>query len=140
MEKVLNFYVTFLGGFWVARGDSFYLRFTKKNFVNEILARFASYDSQPENLTYYGMLLYQYSKNIFYYKYATDNVRAGKQKFFVPYKSTYKKTHANLSIVMLFNEQFVYTLLQDFNVKDLKIYIKNKQILDFFKAKYIADI
>jgi len=140
MEKILNFYVTFLWGFWTARWDSFYLRLTKQKFTDEIFSHFTSYDDRPETLNYYGSLLYQYSKNVFYYKYATDNVRAGKQKFFVPYKSTYKKIYSNLSILRFFDENFLYTLLQDLNLKDIRIYVKNKQILEFFKKRFVSQI
>jgi len=140
MEKILNFYVTFLGGFWTARGDSFYLRLTKQKFTKEIFSHFVSYDEKSETLNYYGSLLYQYSKNVFYYKYATDNVRAGKQKFFVPYKSTYKKIYSNLSILKFFDENFLYTLLQELNLKDIRIYVKNKSILEFFRKKFVSQI
>lgn len=34
MEKMMNFYVTFVGGFWVARGDNFYLRLCKPDLLN----------------------------------------------------------------------------------------------------------
>lgn len=140
MEKILNFYVTFLGWFWTWRGDSFYLRLFKKPLIDKMLASVSPYDDRPKTVNYYGALLYQYGKNIFYYTYATDNVRAGKQKFFIPHKSTYKKVYSNMCVLRLMDENFLITLLQDLNPKDLRIYVKNKKILDLFKLKFSDSI
>lgn len=105
-----------------------------------MLASVSPYDDRPKTVNYYGALLYQYGKNIFYYKYATDNVRAGKQKFFIPHKSTYKKVYSNMCVLRLMDENFLITLLQDLNPKDLRIYVKNKKILDLFKLKFSDSI
>ncbi|NOZ44514.1 MAG: hypothetical protein GXP45_05260 [bacterium] len=140
MEKMLNFYVTFLGGFWIGRGDSFYLRLLRKPMLDSLFSQLQAYDDKPETLNYYGKSLYQYAKNVFYYRYATDNVRAGKQKFFVPYQSDQKKIYSSMSVLSLMDENALITLLQDFNPKDLRVYVKNKKILDLFKSSFLEII
>ncbi|MBP7841596.1 hypothetical protein KA037_02860 [Patescibacteria group bacterium] len=78
-------------------------------------------------------MLYAYSKNAFYYKYAADNIRAGKEKFYLPFSSTLKKAQSNIYIIRLLHENIVSTLFQDWNTKDMRLYIKQKDILDTFK-------
>lgn len=36
MEKILNFYITFIGGLWIARGDNFSCKLFKREFINAI--------------------------------------------------------------------------------------------------------
>jgi hypothetical protein len=36
----------------------------------------------------------------------------------------------------LFKENFISNLLQDINPKEIKLYIKNKQILQIFKERF----
>jgi len=98
------------------------------------------FDQKNQNLYYYGSLLYNYGKNVFYYKYASDNVRAGKQKFFLPYKSNAKSIYSNVCILKLFDENFIATIFQDINPKDIRIFIRNKNILDTFRTMVGKDI
>jgi len=37
MDKLVNFYITFLGGMWVARGDNFYMRLRRKDITHALL-------------------------------------------------------------------------------------------------------
>ncbi|MBU0626825.1 hypothetical protein KKG31_03355 [Patescibacteria group bacterium] len=104
--------------------------------MEEINKNNDSFDQKNQNLYYYGSLLYNYGKNVFYYKYASDNVRAGKQKFFLPYKSNIKNIYSNECILKFFDENFIATVLQDINPKDIRIFIQNKDILDLFKKKF----
>jgi hypothetical protein len=138
MEKILNFYITFIWWFWISRWDSFFV----KMFRKDIITKFLDSDSSDNetSLYYYGTLLYQYGKNVFYYKYTTDNLRQWKQKFFLPYKSDSKKMYSNMCILKLFDENFIWWFLQDINPKDIKIYVKNKQIIDDFKLLFGKDI
>jgi hypothetical protein len=92
---------------------------------------------------YYGSLLYQYGKNVFYYKFTSDSVRAGKQKFILPNKSTSKNIYSNTHLLKSFDENFLAIILQDINPKDIRIYLKHKGILDAFKAllgKQVSDL
>lgn len=140
MEKILNFYITFVWGFWIARWDNFYLRLFKKDMINEILDRSNRSDNKKNTIHYYGSLLYNYGKNIFYYKNIADNIRAGKQKFFLPYQNTSKKIYSNMYIVRMFEENFLATMFQWLNQKDIKLYVNNKNILDKFKSMFAKKI
>jgi len=140
MEKFLNFYLTLIWGFWIARWDSLNLLLCKKDFVNQILDSNDWWDNKANTIHYYGSLLYNYGKNVFYYKNISENVRAGKQKFFLPYKNTNKDVYSNMHIVRLFDENFVSTLLQRINDKDIKLYINNKKLLDIFKKIFGKEI
>ncbi|MEI8252681.1 MAG: hypothetical protein WCG25_02845 [bacterium] len=46
-------------------------------FRKDIITDFLNKDisDNDTSLYYYGTLLYQYGKNVFYYKYTTDNLR-----------------------------------------------------------------
>ena len=133
MEKILNFYITFVGGFWISRGDSFFLRLCKSDLITDVLGSLPLQDEKNYTLTFYGSLLYQYGKNVFYYKYTADNVRAGKQKFVLPKKPTSKNIYSNISLLKSFDENFLAILLQDINPKDIRIYLKHKKLLDLFR-------
>jgi len=140
MEKILNFYITFIGWFWIARWDSFYLRLFKKNIINESLDISSWSDSKKNTIHYYGSLLYNYGKNVFYYKNIAENVRAWKQKFFLPYKNTSKNIYSNMHMVRMFDENFLATFLQWINQKDIRLYVNNKKILNKFKKMFGEEI
>jgi hypothetical protein len=36
MEKILNFFITFLGGFRIARGENFFLRIHKNELLSDL--------------------------------------------------------------------------------------------------------
>jgi len=140
MEKLLNFYVTLVGWMWVARWDNFFARMFRKSLIKSVIGKMDMYDDKKDTLNYYGALLYNYGKNVFYYKYASDNIKSGKQRFFVPYKSDFKNVYSNMAILRIFDENFLLTLLQDMNIKDIRLFVKNKKILDFFKDSFSQDI
>lgn len=140
MEKILNFYITFLGGFWIARGENFFLRLHKNELLDALTQGFVLQKMKEKTLYFYGGMLYIYGKNIFYYKYISENVKLGRQRFYLPYKSTNKKTYSNREILRLFEESSLSTLLQDINTKDLKIYAKSKKLFMIFKEKFGKDI
>ncbi len=136
-ERLLNFYVTLLGGFTTARGDSFYLRLLKpeildfftKNSLNSLLG-------SEVQLEYFGGVLYQYAKNLYYYSYINENIRAGKNKFTMPLKGDTSKVTTNFSVIKLYTEGMIASFFQDLNPKDAKLTIKNTQILEFFKTQF----
>lgn len=90
-------------------------------------------DEKNYTLVYYGSLLYQYGKNVFFYKHTAENVRAGKQKFLLPQTTTIKHVYSNISLLKSFDDSAVATILQDINPKDIRLYIKNKKIIELFK-------
>ena len=136
-ERLLNFYVTLLGGFTTARGDSFYLRLLKpeildfftKNSLNSLLG-------SDVQLEYFGGVLYQYAKNLYYYSYINENIRAGKNKFSMPLKGDSSKVTTNFSVIKLYTEGMIVSFFQDLNPKDTKLTIKNTQILELFKTQF----
>lgn len=133
VEKLMNFYVTFLGGLWVWRGDNFAMRLFRKQLVDELLWEQELQMIKQDALYFYGALLYHYSKNVFYYKYAFENVKAGKDKFYLPSKSTFKEVYSNMFILKLFDENFINTIVQDINTKTMRIHVSNTAILGMFK-------
>lgn len=139
MERMMNFYVTFVGGFWIARGDTFYLRLCKKELM-QLVSQPLPLGIKQDVLYYYGGLLYHYSKNVFYYKYAFENIRAGKDKFHLPFRATFREVYSNMFIIKLFDTHALATLLQDINPRDTKIYVKNKKIIELFKNYFSQNI
>jgi len=141
MEKLMNYYVTNVGGYWVARWDNYFIRMMRRPLLNSLQEHIASYDcKQQETLHYYGGLLYSYSKNVFYYTYAFENIRAGKDRFHLPFRSTFKEVYSNMFLLDLFDENFLVTLFQDMNIKDLKLYVKQTKILDYFGKRYAKKV
>ena len=128
-ERLLNFYVTLLGGFTTARGDSFYLRLLKpeildfftKNSLNSLLG---------------SEVQLEYAKNLYYYSYINENIRAGKNKFSMPLKGDSSKVTTNFSVIKLYTEGMIASFFQDLNPKDTKLTIKNTQILELFKTQF----
>lgn len=133
MEKILNFYITLIWWSWLSRGDSFFLRLFRKHLIQDIHQSYTQLDEKNYTLVYYGSLLYQYGKNVFFYKHTAENVRAGKQKFILPQTTTIKNMYSNISLLKSFDDSAVATILQDINPKDIRLYIKNKKIIELFK-------
>jgi hypothetical protein len=139
MERLLNFYLSFMGWGWIARGDTFYMRLRKKPLLKAISWMYDVSALKQDALSFYGWLLYTYSKNIFYYTYAFDSVKAGKEKFHLPYKSTLREVYSHMHIIKLFDEGFVATVLQDLTTKDLKIYMRDPELLRMFRHVVVQD-
>jgi len=141
MEKLMNFYVSYMGGSWIARGDNFAMRLFKRPLISRLLSQYdQAHHKHQESLHYYGGMLYNYSKNVFYYTYAFENIRAGKDKFHLPFKATFKEVYSNMFLLHLFDENLLITLLQDINIKDLKLYVKQKKIILLFKKYFGSSI
>lgn len=140
-ERLLNFYVTLLGGFSTARGDSFYLR----RYHPELLEHFAkenlsSLMGSETQLEYAGSMLYQYSKSLYYYHYIDGNIRSGKKRFSIPTKSENFDSTSNFAVLRLYNEGMIASFFQDLNPQDTKLTIKNSQVLSDFKERFSPQI
>lgn len=140
MDRLMNFYVTYLGGLGVGRGDSFGLRLFNKPLVHQLVLVCGEKTLRQDALQYYGGLLYTYSKNVFYYTYAYEHIRAGKEVIRLPYASNYKEVYANFYLLKLFDEHFFYTLLQDINESSLVISVTQRDVVAMFKNLLGADI
>lgn len=77
---------------------------------------------------------------MFYYKYAFENIRAGKDKFHLPFRATFREVYSNMFIIKLFDTHAIATLMQDINPRDTKIYVKNKQIIELYKELFSKSI
>lgn len=136
-ERLLNFYVTLLGGFTTARGDSFYLRFFKPEllefFSKDTLKGLLGSELQ---LDYFGNMLVQHATNSFYYGYIDENIRAGNNKFAIPLKKENQKNLSNFSVIKLYTEAMIASFLQDLLPKETKLTVKNAQLLEMFKTKF----
>ena len=78
-------------------------------------------------------MLYNYSKNVFYYKSLFDGVRFGKSSFVIPLVSNTKEIYNNSYILKLMDETAIATLIQDINQQDIKIYLSHPKLLNQFK-------
>lgn len=139
-EKLINFYITFVWWFWVSRWDNMYLRLFRPQLFDLFDLDASNWKLKQDSLMFYGSLIYTYSKNAFYYKFAFDNVRAGKEKFTLPYKASLKQVNSNKFLIDLFEKHFITEFFQDINKKDIKLYIQNKNLLDLFKTKFQKQI
>lgn len=133
MDRLMNFYIWFVWGLWTGRGDAFWLRLFNRDLVEWVLMLGAETTLKQEALQRYGWLLYTYSKNLFYYTSAYEHIRAGKEVFRLPYRSTYKEVYAHMYLLKMFDEHFVYTLFQDFNSASLVITVTQSQVVRNFK-------
>ena len=140
MDKLMNFYVTYLGGLGIGRGDSFGLRFFSKRLVKELIAACSEKTLRQDALQYYGWLLYTYSKNVFYYTYAYEHIRAGKEVIRLPYASNHKEVYSNFYLLKLFDEHFFYTILQDINESALVISVTQPDVVAMFRNLLGEDI
>lgn len=131
MERLMNFYVTYVWGSWIGRGDSRYIRGVYPELLADLHYQLHQ-NSRSDGSYYYTGLLKNYGKNNFYYKYAFENIRAGKEKFQLPFRATFREVYSNICITKLFESSFLAILLQDILPKDVKIYIKNTKIINEF--------
>ncbi len=99
--------------------------------MHELMENMAK-NTKHDTYHYFSGLLYSYSKNVFYYKYAFENIRAGKDKFHLPFRATFREVYSNACIVKLFESSFIADILQDLLPKDIKIYIKNPSVVAQF--------
>ncbi len=139
-ERLLNFYVSFIGWFWISRADNFFVRFLKQDLLRQLKKSVNLNDIKTSSLSFYSWLMYLYTKNVFYYKEAFENVRAGKAQFKLPIKATFKEIYSNSTILNLFNETFLVSLFEYFSYKDIKIYVKDKKMLNLFKEMFANKI
>jgi hypothetical protein len=131
MERLMNFYITYIGGYRLWRGDSWYIRWFGKEIINEIMKHIDK-TNKHDAYYYYSWLLYSYSKNVFYYKYAFENIRAWKDKFHLPFRATFREVYSNVCIIKLFESSFIAWVLQDLLTKDIKLYSKNTSLINLF--------
>lgn len=140
-ERLLNFYVTLLGGFTTARWDSFFLRRNKPELLNYLTKDTLNTMLWSQvQLEYAGNMLFQYAKNLYYYHFIDGRVRAGKNKFSIPVKWEPLDMTSNFTVLKLYTEGMIANFFQDINPKDTKLTIKNTQFLTDFRERFWAKI
>lgn len=110
-----------------------YTRLFDKKLFDNFISTLSVKELRRDSLLYYGGMLYNYSKNRFYYKFASDNIRAGKDTFSLPIKSKINEVYSQMFILKMFDENFVHTCFQDINQRNLSITIANKATIEVFK-------
>ena len=137
MDKIMNFYIGFVWGLFVARGDSFEMRTYHAQRIQDMYALLLQDNSTHDVLYYYWWLLYHYSKNLYFYQYAFDNIKAWKEMFALPLQSkNTQSVYTNMHLIDLMNQASIPTLFQDFNEKILVITLSNPDILTLFKDAF----
>jgi hypothetical protein len=91
-----------------------------------VLACLAGADHDEKTTKHFHQLMQLYNKSAFYYGQAYDNIKAGKDKFHLPFKAAVKKHHSPAFLVTHFVEHYVATLFHDVSPKDTKIYVTQK--------------
>lgn len=133
MDIIMNFYIGFVWGLFTARGDSFALRLFHRDRVNRLTVHLQVDTLEHDVLYYFGWLLYHYSKNLYYYQYAFDNIKDGNEMFRLPINGGTQEIYTNTQLIDMLKEQGVVTLFQDMLPKTLTITVSSQEVLDSFK-------
>ena len=135
-EKLLNFYVSYIWGLFVARGDSMYSRRNPQIVSNIIIESVNSPSYSKKTLQAYGKYLIMYAKNQSYYEQALENVQ--KKKDTIDHTKNEKKTHitSNISVIHIAQESMWYTVYTDHINRQLQMTVSKKIILKHFQSLY----
>lgn len=128
VEKMMNFYITWIGGTQGANGDTWYLRLMNKPLIDHLMRHTPLLTNKPEVLSMYSKILFLYSKNTYFYQFAYDNVRSGKENFALPLKASVKKVFSNVWLIVNLHINAIATFLQDLNPHEMRIVIKNPKL------------
>jgi hypothetical protein len=140
IEQFLNFYITYLGGLSIERADTFFIRTYKPALLPDLMKLVDLNLASPASIHLYGLQQYFYSRNTYFYNYVQQNVRAGKEKFFMPLTAKIKPIKSNAFSLTMFDENMLLVLLQEINPRISKLYIKNKSLLQRFQTSYGSEI
>lgn len=135
-DKLVNFYISFVGGLWIARGDSGYLRIAKSWLLDKLLQSYALFGSQHQTISSYMKFFQLYEKNVFYYQYVFNHIRSWKESFVLPSHGSSINHNSNVYIIQLLNEAHRASILQDISPSGIKLYIKKEDILEEFKSLF----
>ncbi len=140
LDKLINFYISLVGGMWTAQWDSGYMRFHKPQLLQQLIKQYPMFGTTHQSLAFYARFFALYEKNTFYYQYVLNHVRSGKDSFVLPQKAMTISHNSNRFIIQLLHESVWAILLQDINPSDITLYIKKIEIIDLFKTYYGASI
>ena len=140
LDRLINFYISFIWWFWVAKGDNWYIRIHKWDLLSQLLTQYPLFWSTSESIKFYARFFTLYEKNVFYYQYIFNHVRSGKDSFILPTKASVISHESNLFIIQLLNESYRSIILQDGYKSEIKLYIKKPEILEIFKNLFSKKI
>lgn len=140
LDKLINFYVSFVGWLWTARWDTAYCRIHKPKLLSSIVSEYSLFGSTQQTIALYARYFILYEKNTFYYQYVFNHVRSGKDSFVLPDKALIIDHKSNFFIIRLLHESIWSILLQDMYQGDITLYIKNNDIIQLFKKHFGEDI
>lgn len=134
-ERLMNFYLNYMGSLWVARGDTFDLML-HRDVATQIQQ--VHHDPQPNayELDLYRHYLTQYSINTSYYHYVYEWVRSGKASFTLPYIVDSDEVYANMPMIDLLIQSGLACVMQDTLHKEIKLYPQSKSMIRQFKKIY----
>jgi hypothetical protein len=134
-ERLMNFYLNYMGSLWWARGDTFALMLDRR-LASKI--QNTKHDSHPNayELDLYRHYLTQYSVNTSYYHYVYEWVRSGKASFTLPYIVDSDEVYANMPMIDLLIQSSLACIMQDTLHKEIKLYPQSKGMIREFKKLY----
>lgn len=133
MDKILNFYIGFVWGLFIARWDSYGMRVFHRPLLNTLNSIVRGEESSHDSLYYYGWILYHYSKNLYYYQYAFDNIKAWNESFHLPLQVKSQQVYTNAVLIEMISECAFPSLFQDMMWKTLTITVSNEIIIHAFR-------
>lgn len=141
MERLLNFYVMMTGGMSTARGDSFYLRFNKPQLLNYCGEdHFIDMVDSPTKISVLTNSNFFYHKTRYYYEFINNQLRNDWKNKTLPVGAMPEDTSSNISVLNLHIQGAIAAFFQDLNPKEIRLTIKNPQILTLFREKYGSKI
>ena len=141
MERLLNFYVMMTGGMSTARGDSFYLRFNKPQLLNYCGEdHFVDMVDSPTKISVLTNSNFFYHKTRYYYEFINNQLRNDWKNKTLPVGAMPEDTSSNISVLNLHMQGAIAAFFQDLNPKEIRLTIKNPQILTLFREKYGSKI
>jgi hypothetical protein len=140
LDRLINFYIGYIWWLQIARADTGYIRLAKPKLLNQIMNEIKFVYTKPDTLEYYTKLFLLYSKNLFYYKYAHDHIRSGKDSFNLPIKWTINIQESNLFLMKMLSENVIINILQDINKDNTRLSVKTGDIILLFKDTFSQKI
>ena len=136
MERLLNFYVSFIGGLQIGRGDNFELRLFGKEVLQKASYHLVSKGISAQDMDFLFGMLDNYYTNEFYYRYIFGHVKAGEEEVRIPVNLSNISGYNRDEILSLLMPAFITYLFEDINQKDVKVFVEEVGILEDFQSLY----
>lgn len=132
-DRLMSFYMSMMWSQTIGRGDSMYLRYHAPalNWILKHLGSWVSYWNA--SWWYYSNQLELYSISDSVYKTLQDGIKGWKWVLYNPKQVT---VYQHPWIVGLIDESALFCLLQDFQPRGVKLYLKNTKIMAWFEERY----